>query len=397
MTCPLCNSKDSEYMLEYKDYPFYIKPVSREYRDNVPLLPLRIVLCNSCGFVYQEITFDLNELSKIYEIAYESYHSPVIGSVGGSLASDFLEFLENCTDPNDKKVLEIGCFDGYFLSLLRDKHSCDVIGCDPSHGAKIAESIGVKVIQDYFSPRLFHETFDMIVLRGLLEHVLNPTGFLKDVETVTSKNGIIAIEVPNLEYSLRNGVIGDFFHEHLSYFTKNSLTNCLSLSGFEPVKIDDDGYYVRAIFKKSGPAYKFSVPRGEASKIKKLSKAFNENVERLVRELTELSNKLSGKEVYLYGGGGHTIGLLSKTRKFLGPKGVIDGDPSKVGKYIPGFNLPVYPKKIVKELDPKKSVIIVSSKILQDEIINELRPYIVEGLKVVKLYPTVEYVKPRAA
>ena len=48
---------------------------------------------------------------------------------------------------------------------------------------------------------------------------------------------------------------------------------------------------------------------------------------------------------------------------------------------------------IVENLDLEKSVIIVSSEIFQNEIINELKRYINNGLKVVKLYLVVGYVK----
>ena len=385
-------------MIEYEEYPLYIKPVPMEDRDKVPLMPLKIMLCNKCGFVYQEVTFDINELSRIYESIYKSYHSPAISGIGSSLAHDFLQFLENSVSVNlkNKKVLEIGCYDGYFLSLLHDNYSCNVIGCDPSPGSKIAKEIGIEVINDYFSPDLFDETFDIIVLRGVVEHIINPISFLKAVEKVTTENGIIAIEVPNVRYSLRNGVIGDFFHEHISYFTKDSLIHCLNLSGFETVKIEDTEYYIRATFKIpksfSKPAENIEQKK-EILKIKQLFGEYNENIKRLVYGLNELCKALSDGEIYVYGGGGHTIGLLSKTCEFLRPTGVIDGDPSKEGKYIPGFNLPVYSKEIIENLDLEKSVIIVSSKIFQNEIINELKHYINNGLKVVKLYPVVGYVK----
>lgn len=391
MTCPICNSKDSKCMLNYEKYPLYIKPIPIDCLDTVPLIPLNIRLCNKCGLVYQEVNFDIEELSKIYETIYKSYHSPVISGIGSSLAIDFIEFLENNVNLKNKKALEIGCYDGYFLSLLREKHSCDVLGCDPSPGSKIAKQIGIDVITDYFSPNLFqNRTFDIIILRGTVEHIINPINFLKDVREVISENGLIAIEVPNLKFSLKNGVIGDFFHEHISYFTKNSLIYCLNLSGFEPVKINDTSYYIQAIFKKATSASRcIENSNKEIIDIEHLFGEYNKNIERLSNELEDLSKMLSDMEIYIYGGGGHTIGLLSKTCKFLKPIGVIDGDPSKEGKYIPGFKLPVYSKKIIKDIDLKKSVVIVSSKIFQNEIINELGYYINKGLKVVRLYPGV--------
>lgn len=394
--CPLCGFNESEQVLYYEKYPFYIKPVPAEYRGTVPLLPLKILLCNKCSFVYQKLTFHPDELSKIYELNYESYHSPVISGIGSSLAQDFLKFLEDGMDLKNKKILEIGCFDGYFLSLLRDKHSCAVIGCDPSPGGEIAGKIGITVIKKYFSPALFDKTFDIVILRGVLEHITNPSNFLESVKEVLSEEGVIAVEVPNLDYSLTNGVIGDFFHEHVSYFTKESLVRCLELAGLETMQIDNSEYYLRAVFRRAKIPLSKSKKRSfekEATRLKQLFKQYEENVERLKKELNDLLQSSSGDGIYVWGGGGHTIGLLSKMHGLLKPVGIIDGDRSKEGKFIPGFDLPVYSKIILADLDLKKSAIIVSSKIFQNEIIAELKPYVRKGLKVIKLYPKVEYVK----
>lgn len=395
MTCPICNSSDTLPVITYDKYPIYIKPIPIEYRDKVPLAPLIIKICNKCGFVFQEMVLDTNEIHEIYDTIYESYHSPVISGIGSSLAHDFLNFLEQNINLENKDTLEIGCYDGYFLSLMRDKHSCDVLGCDPSPGSQIAKTIGIDVIDDYFTPAFFHKTFEIIILRGVLEHVINPISFLKDVGEVLSANGIIAIEVPNVKYSLKNGVIGDFYHEHISYFAKNSLINCLSLSGFEAIKIVDTGYYIQAIFRKSESIpedTKIIGSNGLPSEMKQLFREYNINVERIVSELNLFSYVISDNDLYIYGGGGHTIGLLSKMNKFMKSIGVIDGDPAKEGKYIPGFKIPVFSKRIIDDLDLENSVIIISSKIFQDQIANELQRYVNKGLKVLKLYPKVDLI-----
>lgn len=394
MKCPLCNFSDSIPVITYDEYPIYIKPIPFEYRDKVPLAPLIIKLCKKCDFVFQEVVLDIDEIHEIYDTIYESYHSPVISGIGSSLAHDFLNFLEQNINLDNKDTFEIGCYDGYFLSLMRDKHSCNVLGCDPSPGNQIAKTIGIEVIDDYFSPEFFHKTFEIIILRGVLEHVINPISFLKNVGEVLSINGIIAIEVPNVKYSLKNRVIGDFYHEHISYFAKNSLINCLNLSGFETIKIDDTGYYIQAIFRKSELTQDNIIGlNGPPSEMKQLFREYNLNAERIVSELNLFSSVISDKDLYIYGGGGHTIGLLSKMNEFIKPIGVIDGDPAKEGKFIPGFKIPVFPKRIIGDLDLENSIIIISSKIFQDEIANELKQYVNKGLKLLKLYPKVYLIK----
>jgi SAM-dependent methyltransferase len=370
--------------------------VRKEDLGKVPSRPLNILLCPRCGFVYQDIDYPPEELSRIYEEIYASYHSPARGGIGSSLARAFLHFMEGAMDLRGKRVLEIGCFDGYLLALLRDLHGCRVIGCDPSPGAAIARDQGIEVIRDYFSPGLLRERYDLVILRGVLEHIEDPVGFLDRVKEVLSVGGSLAIEVPNVEYSLEKGVLGDFFHEHLSYFTGHTLEECLEKAGFSPAALTISGPYLQAIFGVSAGdgGWGGDVPdENEVAKIRCLFQEYNRNIGRLVAQLRAILAPLAGASVYLYGAGGHTTGLLARTSDFLRPAGVIDGDPAKEGKYIPGFDVPVFPKAVIRELDPPESVILVSSKIFQDEIVEELRPFIQEGLRVITLYDNVEYVK----
>lgn len=395
MICPICHSNEGYNVLQYEKYPLYIKPIPKESIDLVPLKPLIIIVCKSCGHVYQDVCVSPSELSSIYEIVYASYHSPALSGIGSTLAKEFLSFLEKKVKLNKKNILEIGCFDGYFLKLLRDNHGCRVIGCDPSPGAEIAHQLNVAVIRDYFSPELFKEKFDFVVLRGVLEHIEKPIPFLKDVGEVLEEDGFVVIEVPNVIYSLKNGVIGDFFHEHVSYFTHESLKNCLARSGFDLVIVDDSSYYIRIIAKKNTDIdYRWddSDSARVIPQLKQLFVDFNELTDKMADDLRSTLKRVSRKSTYIYGGGGHTLGLLSKTHDFLKPLGVIDGDPSKEGKYIPGFKIPVYSKDTLERLTYNNTIIIVSSKIFQDEISEGLRNYILKGLQVISLYPKVELI-----
>ncbi|MFA4848768.1 MAG: class I SAM-dependent methyltransferase [Methanoregula sp.] len=384
-------------VLHYDKYPLYIKPISKDLIDTVALKPLTISLCNSCGYVYQEKPVDSSELSAIYETNYSSYHSPALSGIGSSLAKEFLLFLEKNISLTQKKVLEIGCYDGYFLTLLRDQHVCHVIGCDPSPGAEIAHQMNVAVFKEYYSPGLFKEKFDIVVLRSVLEHIQEPIPFLKEVRCVLKTNGRVVIEVPNVIYSLKNGVIGDFFHEHISYFSNDSLKKCLMQSGFNIVIIDDNSYYIRVIAEKTilDNRQENTDSARMTPMLKQMFEDFNELTENMANDLQSALKQFSGKTIYLYGGGGHTLGLLNKTQNFLKPLGVIDGDPSKEGKYLPGFNIPVYSRTVLDRIDCEKTIVIISSKIFQNEILEILMAYILKGLIIVVLYPTINCLIPK--
>jgi len=397
LACPVCGSEDLEPVLHYPSYPAYIKPIPVEMLDRVPLFPLEIWICGCCAQVHQAVPFGQEVLARIYQEVYASYHSPLQGGIGAGLARDFLRFLEVHADPGGKHVLEIGCYDGYLLSLLREHHGCRVMGCDPSPGAAIAASAGIPVRQDFFSATLFPDGYDLVVMRGLLEHIPEPVGFLAEAGRVLSGGGLLAIEVPSLTFSLENGVIGDFFHEHISYFTLETLGRCLWRGGFVIIAREEAGPYLMVLAQRlvsPGEEVRGCAGREEIPEIKSLFRKFSRLTHRMAGELREILRDAGGSSIYLYGGGGHTIGLLARVHGFLRPAGVIDGDPAKKGKYIPGFGIPVFDRGILPTLDLERSIIIISSQVFQEEIVEELRPFIEKGLRVITLYHNVEYVKP---
>ena len=79
------------------------------------------------------------------------------------------------------------------------------------------------------------ETFDVIILRHVVEHVPDPVAFVQSATKVLKKGGIAYIEVPNSQWSLENFYFPEFHVDHISYFTMNSLTRLLNLAGLNKI------------------------------------------------------------------------------------------------------------------------------------------------------------------
>ena len=117
-----------------------------------------------------------------------------------------------------RKVLDVGCGGGFFLSELR-KIAGDASGIDLSGEAlRIAEKLNPKSILAQGSAEDLpykNETFDCVFCLGSLEHFLNIPQALKEMARVTRKNGWIFLMVPNLFWYkdilsvLKNGGIGE--------------------------------------------------------------------------------------------------------------------------------------------------------------------------------------------
>jgi SAM-dependent methyltransferase len=89
------------------------------------------------------------------------------------------------------RVLDIGCYDGYFLSMLdcSDKYGSDV----DDEALKIAESRKIKILKDLNIP----EYFDIIVCMEVLEHIQDPEEMINIIRHLMKPDGKVLISIPN--------------------------------------------------------------------------------------------------------------------------------------------------------------------------------------------------------
>jgi 2-polyprenyl-3-methyl-5-hydroxy-6-metoxy-1,4-benzoquinol methylase len=323
-------------------------------------------------------------LNDVYSVFYESFHSTRETGIGEAKALAFRDFINSRLGHagREQKVLEIGCSDGFFLSLMQEQGWL-VYGCDPSPKAEFArDAVGAgKIIRDFFSPGLYREKFDLVLFRHVLEHIARPVDFLADVAGVVKPGGHTAIEVPNVLYSLDRGTAGDFLHEHISYFTPHSISTALSMAGFTSIVVEEIKQYLFVVAMLE-----------EKERLTECIKSFSSRLGRLREELQPFESLWAGENnrVFIYGAGGHTTGLLNRALSFR-ISGLIDSDPSKWGKYLPGIDAEVFPRDYLENLDPQRDILIVSSDIYQEEIVSSLKAFIDKGLRVLRLYPRCGY------
>lgn len=127
---------------------------------------------------------------------------------------------------NGDKVLEVGCGNGYYLSLLnRLGIDLSLTGIDIDELAlkdakKFINDNKVKVIMADASKIPFPgKTFDKIVMSEVIEHVMDEETVLKEVNRVLKKDGILALTTNNIDYPFLwdpvNWILQHFFHTHI--------------------------------------------------------------------------------------------------------------------------------------------------------------------------------------
>ncbi|MDD5229579.1 MAG: class I SAM-dependent methyltransferase, partial [Methylococcales bacterium] len=156
-----------------------------------------------------------------------------------------------------KNVLESGSGGGEFSYLLTKK-GFDISAIEPNegYGNYSKEQYGLNV-QIGFAQNLEFtaETFDFITMSHVLEHVDNPTTMLEKLRLWLKPNGILALEVPNVE-AVCQSPKSTFHIAHLFNFNPETLALLAEKIGFSVVQsfLSDDGGNLTLIAQKSESA-----------------------------------------------------------------------------------------------------------------------------------------------
>ena len=164
-------------------------------------------------------------------------------SMAKGYGDDFFKFLKySLKFLKGKKILEIGCGEGYLLEKLH-KLKYEVYGVDPTPIAKRAQKEkGIKIIKDFYPSKKINHLFDLIFHVDVLEHVPDPLRLLKEQSKNLTENGYAVINVPDVTEGVSLGDISIATHQHLNSFTIKSLHNLVQKSGLNVVKIIKSGF-----------------------------------------------------------------------------------------------------------------------------------------------------------
>jgi 2-polyprenyl-3-methyl-5-hydroxy-6-metoxy-1,4-benzoquinol methylase len=249
--CPVCQSQTFEEYLTVKDYT-----VSQEQ--------FKIVTCKKCGFKFTNPRPDGEAIGEYYKA--ESYISHTNTSKGliSKIYQEVRKFtlkgklnLINRLSPKNGKLLDVGCGTGMFLNVARE-NGWKVNGIEPDAGARaIAEENNQIKIKQEILGSFENETFEVITLWHVLEHVHELNATIDWLKERLSKEGSLLIAVPNHESK-----DAEIYQEqwaaydvprHLYHFSQKSIKELFANYGFElkeilPMKFDS--FYVSMLSTK---------------------------------------------------------------------------------------------------------------------------------------------------
>jgi 2-polyprenyl-3-methyl-5-hydroxy-6-metoxy-1,4-benzoquinol methylase len=217
VSCPLCGSSEYKILFARSDHTHGTTPEQ-----------FFVVRCRSCSFVFVNPRPSFSEIGSYYPREFydteknaEQLLKDKEGTLDGRLA------LVGNLPPG--RLLDIGCQKGEFMYVM-SKRGWDVQGVEfsetPPNVFRLPIFCG-RLEDASFAP----ESFDLITLWAILEHVHDPISLLKGVRRVLKPTGRSFILVPNF-----NSIPGRFMRHddvprHLLMFTKRTLRYAAALAG----------------------------------------------------------------------------------------------------------------------------------------------------------------------
>ena len=201
--------------------------------------PLRTVICMETGLVRHDPIPSDAELAQFYaadyRIAYKGTAKPRRRQVLRNFrcVSNHLHTYGDVLDaPNH--VLDVGAGSGEFLFMMQ-RLGKSVKGIEPNaaYAEYCRESLGLDVQTAHLSPDLFAPgQFEFIRMNHVLEHLNDPVEYLGQVARWLSPQGLLYVEVPNIEVDCRQRTRGRIFHyAHIYNFNPWTLRTCAGLAG----------------------------------------------------------------------------------------------------------------------------------------------------------------------
>jgi SAM-dependent methyltransferase len=397
VSCDLCGGVETEVL--------HVSPrVEIETTDGRMEMDVTNVVCVRCGLVYVSPRMDEGEAAAFYahQFRVESVDhddptgdgTPIRGAASRRSQVEYI--LRHGAPTSGRRVLDVGCFEGYFLHLLA-REGWTTFGVEPSLVASrtARERHGVETFAGMYEDAPYADgAFDVVALRHVLEHVRRPTETLLRVHRQLADGGRLFLEVPNV-YTPIGGKLDDFFtFQHVTNFSPATIRMLLEKCGFRVYHMDTDlPYFAMRLIAVKDPEAR-DVPRefrlrSDLDTVRRVYACYREQRERAVRDLAGRVDQLvadcnrDGKRIAVFGAGFHTQELLRRTRlREARLVGLLDNDRRKQGREILG--LPVVAPADIDALDP--DLILISSYAFQDEIYDSLETQRRRGRDVVKLY-----------
>jgi SAM-dependent methyltransferase len=376
-TCAACGGGELEVFFEIESLPVNCIALcsTRETALGVSRGAIELGFCRRCGAV-SNLVFDASKLS--YDPSYDNslHFSSVFQKYAEELAHELVERHQL----RGKNIIEIGCGNAEFLSLLCGLGNNRAVGFDPAFipgRADLRAGQGITVVPDYYSEEYAQHQADFVICRHVLEHIAEPRQFLRSMRAALAPNpdASIFFELPNAAFVFQKNGIWDVIYEHCFYYSSGALARLFSGCGFDVQKVAPafSGQYLCLEARiSSAEVGTLGNAGGELEEMRKDIWKFAEehaairaHWEQALRRFAE-----QGKRVALWGAGAKGAMFLNAFNHASLLEYTVDVNPHKWGLYVPGTGQKVVSSEFLKVYQP--NVLLIANPNYHDEISRQM-------------------------
>ena len=375
--CPSCGGRAARPFYEVDGVPVHQVKLVRTRGEalNCAKGDIRMCFCPSCGFVWNG-AFDPARMR--YQEDYESTQavSPTFNAFHERLARDLIGRF----DLHGKRVVELGCGQGEFVTMLAEMGDNEGYGFD--HVIRQPGASGkVTFVKDLYAEPYRDLEPDFVCCKMTLEHVHDVSDFLRGLRRTVGDRPetVVFFMIPEITRILHLRAFWDIYYEHCSYWSPGSLARAFRIAGFDPLQVwtDYDDQYV-LIAARPGAGNGKVLPNEEppdalAAKVRSFTEAVAVDRARWRDWLDRLPR--AGQKTVLWGGGSKAVAFLTTLNVTEGLDYAVDINPRRNGTFIAGTGQQIVVPEFLAQYQP--DVIIVMSPIYLPEITAQL-----EGLGV---------------
>lgn len=364
--------------------------------------PLRVLVCERCWLVQTQDFADAHELFD-GEYAYFS-----------SFSSTWVEHARRYIDTmtarlslgGSSMVVEVASNDGYLLQHAKAR-GIPCLGIEPTAStAAAARAKGLDVVEEFFGEalgrRLASEgrAADLTAANNVLAHVPDINDFLRGFTAILKPAGVATFEFPHLLRLLDGLQFDTIYHEHFSYLSMLAVDRIMRAAGLEPFAVEElptHGGSLRVLAQRADTRARGAdgsvdalLARERAAGLASAAPyaGFQAKAERIRDDLVTylIEAKRDGRMVAAYGAAakGNTLLNFAGVRPDL-LRYVVDRNPAKQGKFMPGSRIPIVgPERLVEE---RPDDLLVLPWNLIAEIRGELAAILARGTRLVSAIP----------
>jgi hypothetical protein len=359
MKCRHCGAEVTQQLIDLGS-----APPSNAYLTTETLqapekwFPLRVLVCSECWLAQTEDYAGADELFSASYAYFSSYSTSWLRHAEcyvADMTSRFSLDANSC-------VAEVAANDGYLLQFVKAS-GIPCFGIEPTVStAAAAREKGLEIISDFFGVPLARELaaqgrqVDLMVANNVLAHVPDINDFVAGFAVLLKAQGVATFEFPHLLKLIAGNQFDTIYHEHFSYLSLTAVNRIFAVNGLTVFDVEDQpthGGSLRVFAQRSDTGQQArSVRVDEQLQLEAQAgmlgtdyyTGFQAKTDRVKNDFLAflLEAKRQGKTVAAYGAAakGNTLMNYAGIRPDL-VSFVVDRNPAKQGKYMPGSRIPI--------------------------------------------------------